>query len=72
MRGLPCEHVEVLGEDGQHFEAVVVSPAFAGKRLVEQHKLVYQALGTHMREEIHALSLTTYTPDAWARLGKAE
>lgn len=69
MQGLPCEHVQVLGEDGQHFEAVVVSAAFEGKRVVQQHQLVYQALGERMREEIHALSLKTYTPDAWARSG---
>jgi acid stress-induced BolA-like protein IbaG/YrbA len=69
MQGLPCEHVQVLGEDGQHFEAVVVSTAFVGKRMVQQHQMVYQALGDRMREEIHALSLRTYTPDAWVRSG---
>ncbi len=71
MQGLPCEHVEVLGEDGQHFEAAVVSAAFEGKRLVQQHQMVYRALGERMHGEIHALSLKTYTPGAWARAGKA-
>ena len=64
--GLPCDHVEVLGDDGQHFEAVIVSPQFAGKNRVQQHQLVYQALGDRMRTEIHALSLKTFAPDAWA------
>lgn len=65
-QGLSCEFVEVHGEDGQHFEAVVVSPEFAGKSMVQQHQLVYRALGDRMRQEIHALSLRTFTPEAWA------
>lgn len=67
-QGLPCAHLEVRGEDGQHFEAVVVSPQFAGKNMVQQHQLVYQALGDRMRQEIHALSLRTFTPEAWAAI----
>jgi len=63
--GLSCEHVEVRG-DGQHWEAVIVSPAFAGLTKVRQHQLVYAALGDRMREEIHALSMTTLTPAQWA------
>ncbi len=51
--------------DGNHFEAQVVSEAFVGKNRVQQHQLVYKALGDHMREDIHALALRTYTPDAW-------
>ena len=62
--GLACEHVEVIG-DGQHFQAVVVSAAFAGKSRVQRHQLVYQALGDRMREEIHALSMQTLTPQEW-------
>jgi acid stress-induced BolA-like protein IbaG/YrbA len=62
--GLACEHVEVVG-DGQHFQAVVVSSAFAGKNRVQRHQLVYQALGERMREEIHALSMQTLTPEEW-------
>lgn len=65
-QGLPCEFIGVRGEDGQHFEAVVVSAHFVGKRMVQQHQLVYQALGDRMKEEIHALSLRTYTPEEWA------
>ncbi|MEZ0272575.1 MAG: BolA family protein [Methylophilaceae bacterium] len=66
QQGLACDHVEVQGEDGQHFEAVVVSPEFVGKNMVQQHQLVYRALGDRMRQEIHALSLRTFTPEAWA------
>ena len=62
---LPCEHVEVAG-DGQHFEAVIVSAAFRGKSRVQQHQLVYGALGERMRAEIHALSMKTLTPEDWA------
>ena len=64
--GLPCEHVEVTG-DGHHFEAVIVSAQFRGKSKVQQHQLVYRALGDRMREEIHALSMRTLTPEEWGR-----
>ena len=66
--GLACEHLEVLG-DGQHFQAVVVSAAFAGKSRVQRHQLVYKALGDRMREEIHALSMQTLTPEEAKRNG---
>ena len=59
--GLTCEHLQVEG-DGRHFDAVIVSSAFEGKRLVARHQLVYKALGDRMREEIHALSMKTLTP----------
>ena len=62
--GLPCEHLEVVG-DGQHFEALIVSAAFEGKRLVARHQLVYGALGDRMRAEIHALSMKTLTPSEY-------
>lgn len=62
--GLPCEHVEVAG-DGHHFEAVIVSAQFRGKSKVQQHQLVYRALGDRMREEVHALSMKTLTPEEW-------
>ena len=62
---LECRHVEVTG-DGHHFEAVIVSEAFRGKSRVQQHQLVYRALGERMREEIHALSMQTLTPEDWA------
>jgi acid stress-induced BolA-like protein IbaG/YrbA len=66
--GLPCTHVVVDG-DGHHFQAVVVSEKFAGLSRIRQHQLVYAALGDRMREEIHALSLQTYTPEAFAATG---
>lgn len=62
--GIACEHIDVRG-DGQHFQAVIVSPAFEGLSKVRQHQLVYAALGERMREEIHALSMTTLTPAQW-------
>jgi len=65
QESLACEHVEVIG-DGQHFEAVIVSPEFRGKNRVQQHQIVYRALGDRMREEIHALSMQTLTPEQWA------
>ena len=65
-QGLACESVSVSG-DGQHFEAVIVSPAFSGKSRVQRHQLVYAALGDRMRAEIHALSMQTYTPEDFAK-----
>jgi len=63
--GLHCTHLQVTG-DGAHFDAVIVSPAFAGLSRVRQHQLVYAALGERMREEIHALSMKTFSPEEWA------
>ena len=62
--GLQCHYVEVTG-DGHHFEAVIVSDQFRGKSKVQQHQLVYRALGDRMREDIHALSMRTLTPEEW-------
>ena len=67
-QSLACEHIKVLGDDGTHFEAVIVSPDFVGKSMVQQHQLVYAALGDRMRAEIHALSMRTLTPEAWQKL----
>jgi len=61
-KGLACREVRVAG-DGQHFEALIVSEAFRGKTRVQRHQLVYAALGERMREEIHALSMRTLTPE---------
>jgi acid stress-induced BolA-like protein IbaG/YrbA len=60
--GLSCQEVRVAG-DGTHFEALIVSEAFRGKNRVQRHQLVYAALGERMREEIHALSMRTLTPE---------
>jgi acid stress-induced BolA-like protein IbaG/YrbA len=65
-QGMATECLSVSG-DGAHFEAVVVSAEFAGKNRVQRHQRVYQTLGDRMREEIHALSIKTYTPDEWQK-----
>jgi len=62
--GLECTHLEVRG-DGAHFEAVIVSPRFAGLSRVRRHQLVYSTLGERMGGEIHALSMQTLTPEEW-------
>ncbi|PSP89590.1 BolA family transcriptional regulator [Halobacteriales archaeon QS_4_69_34] len=53
--------------DDDHLAAVVVSPAFADRTLVDQHRLVYDALGEHMTEDIHAIELKTHTPEQYDR-----
>lgn len=63
---LPCEFVRVEGDDGHHFNAVIVSTEFRNKNMVQQHQLVYRALGKKMEQEIHALSMKTMTPEQWA------
>lgn len=68
--GLDCAHIEVIG-DGQHFQALIVAQAFSGKSRVQRHQLVYAALGERMREEIHALSMRTLTPEEWSQAGGA-
>lgn len=63
--GLDCTHVAVEG-DGQHFQAIIVSEAFAGKTRVARQRIVYAALGERIlgnNAEIHALSMKTYTPE---------
>lgn len=62
--GLACEFIKVAG-DGQHFEAVIVSPEFAGKLPVARHQRVFQTLGDRMHSQIHALSMQTFTPEEW-------
>ena len=67
IRGaIECAHLDVRGDDGVHFEALIVSPAFQGLARVRRHQLVYAALGERMREEIHALSMHTLSPEEWA------
>lgn len=65
QQGLECEYINVDG-DGRHFEAIIVSPAFEGKGMLQQHRLVYSALGDKM-EDIHALSMKTFTPEQWSK-----
>lgn len=59
--GLPGAQVAVRGDDGQHFEAEVIFAGFAGKSIVQQHRMVYGALGEKMGRDIHALQLKTRT-----------
>jgi acid stress-induced BolA-like protein IbaG/YrbA len=61
--GIPGSRAEVRGEDGVHFEALVVSPAFHGLNPLERHRIVYQSLGRSMESAIHALSIKTLTPE---------
>ena len=49
-----------------HWEAVIVSAAFSGKSRIQQHQLVYAALGELMSGPVHALALKTYSPESWA------
>jgi acid stress-induced BolA-like protein IbaG/YrbA len=60
--GLPDADVSVSGDDGVHFEAVVISPAFEGVPTIRRHRMVYATLGKLMGHEIHALGLRTETP----------
>ena len=62
--GLPDAEVTVNGDDGVHFEAVVVCPAFEGKTTIQRHRMVYETLGSKMGNEIHALGLRTEVPPA--------
>lgn len=64
-QGIADSEAYVRGDDGTHFEAVIISEQFAGKSRVQQHQLVYRALGEKMGAEIHALSMQTYTPAQW-------
>lgn len=64
--GLPCDHIALSG-DGRHWYATIVSSAFEGKRLIQRHQQVYATLGTRLQtDEVHALSMKTYTPAEWA------
>lgn len=65
--GLPGSQVHVEG-DGRHFNAVIVSPDFVGKTMLQQHKMVYGTLGDRMEGAIHALSMKTYTPEQWQQV----
>lgn len=59
---IDCTQLDVRGDDGQHFEATIVSTAFEGKTRVQRHQMVYAALGSYMGGAIHALSFKTLTP----------
>jgi len=68
--GLAGAKAQVKSEDNVHFEAVVIAAAFAGKRSVQRHQLVYGTLGAAMGNEIHALALQVFTPEEFAGRGQ--
>jgi acid stress-induced BolA-like protein IbaG/YrbA len=70
--GLPCAHLQVQG-DGRHWYATLVSAEFEGKRLIQRHQRVYATLGNRMvTDEVHALSMRTYSPTEWEKMSHAE
>ncbi len=70
-QGLPDASVRVFSDDNTHFEAVIIAPAFAGKRPLARHQLVYQCLGELMGQEIHAMSIRAHTLEEWQQLESA-
>ncbi len=69
--GLSCEHLHVEG-DGRHWYATLVSAEFEGKRLIQRHQRVYATLGEKIKtDEVHALSMKTYTPAEWQAASQA-
>lgn len=64
---IQCDYLDVSG-DGHHFDAVVVSDEFINLSRLNRHRLVYEALGERMKEEVHALSMKLYTPDEWEKV----
>ena len=70
-QNLPGARAEVSTDGQGHYEATVISPAFAGKRSLQRHQLVYGTLGERVGREIHALAVKTYTPEEWNSRGSA-
>ncbi|MHA7599529.1 BolA family protein [Alicycliphilus sp. T452] len=63
---MACDYITLEG-DGRHWYAVIVSAEFEGKRPIQRHQRVYATLGDKMqRDEVHALSMKTFTPAEWA------
>ena len=67
--GLTHLALEDLTGTKDHYSAVIVSSAFEGKSRIEQHQMIYRALGELMAGPVHALALSTYTPEAWQKRG---
>ena len=61
-------HLDSPMEDDNHFQCVIISGRFQGKTMVEQHQMVYQAMGDAMKEAVHAFALKTYTPEQWEKM----
>jgi acid stress-induced BolA-like protein IbaG/YrbA len=71
LKALPGSTVEVKDTTGtgDHFEALVVSPQFAGKSMIEQQRAVYAPLDAWLKTgELHALALKTYSPEQWTKV----
>jgi stress-induced morphogen len=71
-KALPGSTVETrdLTGGGDHWQVIIVSPAFEGKGLLEQHRLVNEILKAEIGDQrIHALALKTFTPAQWEKLG---
>ncbi len=66
--GLAGSRATVTSDYTVHFEALVAAPAFAGKRPLQRHQLVYATLGGAVGYEIHALAIKAYTPQEFADL----
>ena len=79
--GLAAHHVEVIDEShlhaghagaasgGGHFRAVIVSDAFEGENRIARQRRVFALLAEEMKQQIHALSMKTFTPDEWSAEG---
>ena len=68
--GLACDYITLEG-DGRHWYATIVSPEFEGKRAIQRHQRVYATLGAKLaNDEVHALSMKTFTPAEWAAQGR--
>ena len=65
QQGLEGARAAVTTDGQGHYEALVICPAFQGKRRVPRHQMVYATLGERVGREIHALAVKTYTPDEW-------
>lgn len=70
LKGAVVEVHDMTGT-GDHFQALVVAPEFEGKMMVQQHRIVYAALGDAMKFRIHALALKTMTPSEWEKFKNA-
>ena len=72
QKNMQCEVVLVKGDDGAHFEAIIVSNIFENMSSVKQHQAVYKALDGMMNEKIHALSIKTFTTLQWEEFKNGE
>jgi len=67
-QGLPGAEVRIMSDDNTHYQALVVSDAFDGKRSLARHQMIYKCLGEAMGGAIHAMSIRAHTPAEWAEL----